>query len=976
MNRLNLVLLLTWFQLATANVSRFSPGSKNVSLSPREEVNFDFAWRFHLGELDAVCGDDAFPLKRDGVGCAGLQHVDSAKNADDCRDACCADMLCSVWQFAEKDGCWIGQSNDCSNKNTEWIGGERVLPPPPSTTGPSSRDYDDSSWELVDVPHDGIITVPYTGVNGSNTRIGFHGYLPTSLTWYRKHFNLPEDWKGYSIWIYFEGVFRASVVTLNGEFLLYHDSGYTSFSVRLDNASTVLYGDGKQNENVISVKADPTGGSGWWYEGGGIYRHTYLVKANPVHLAVDGIYGASDVTGSITAHSPKDPTQGMYADIVMFYPRAEVVNDNEKGLGQSIQVQFTLFDEAGVAVGLVDTSILSVSPAHTITVDATLKLSNVEIWSPARPYLYTLQTQVIAAGSSVLDTVNTSIGVRSTRWDPETGFYLNDMHFTWRGFNSHNDFTGVGTAVPDRVNLFRAQSLRAVGGNSWRMSHNPPIPALLGILDRLGVVVWNENRRLGNNSVWVGDERDMVRRDRNHPSVIVWSFCNEADCILASSTDETIPEEFKQVSNEEDPFRPVTANMNGQVGGGLTKVIDIQGLSHNPSSSFYSFHAKFPKKPLIASECCSCFTQRDEDVTNASRKVLGSFFADCMKLDTGYSLNLKFVAGCMVWTLFDYYGEPTPYWWPMVSSSFGSFDLAGFPKASAYWYRAWWLYGAGNSSTGGEDIPINPPSLDSGSSEEKGYLVRLVQHWEPREDANGDLRTIQVFTNAPMADLLVNNKSLGARKIDLRGWAQWDNVSFSPGNLTAVAFDEALKQVATHTILTCGPPVAVVASVDVPSEKSGTGTALLLDGEDAGMVRASIVDSAGHVVQSSTHNVTFQVVSGPGRIIGVGNGNPTCHEPNQVPWRSAYHGLARAIVQVTEDHATSAEHRRRLLQIDRDGGVRTRIIPPEASISPDIEIVVEASVAGLGSSRVSIPVSDDAESHSVLSSARKSITNK
>ena len=969
-------MIMLWLAavLLTSAVSdglRFHPRTGIVSLSPREMVNFDFAWRFHLGELGFACGDDFFPVKHDLVECTGLQHVDNVTNLDDCRDTCCADMLCSIWQFAEPEGCWIGQSNDCSHKSTQWVGGGRPLPPAPYEIGPTSRDYDDSAWELVDVPHDGIIALPYAGVNGSNTRIGFQGYLPPDITWYRKHFNLPEDWKGQSIWVYFEGVFRASVITLNGEFLLYHDSGYTSFSVRLDNASTVLYGDGKENENVISVKADPTGGSGWWYEGGGIYRHTYLVKASPVHIAVDSIYGASDVIGLIVANTPKDPSQGMYADMAMFFPRAEVVNDHETGSYQNIQVHFTVFDEAGVAVGSVNTSNLSISPAHTVAVDATMKMSNVQLWSPARPYLYTLQTEVVITGSTVLDAVNTSIGLRHAIWDPDTGFYLNKVPFTWRGFNNHDDFTGVGTAVPDRVNLFRAQSLRAVGGNSWRMSHNPPIPALLDILDQVGVVVWNENRQFGNNSVWVWDQKDMVRRDRNHPSIMVWSFCNEINCILLPSTDETVPNEFKEVSNKEDPFRPVTANMNSQIGGGLSKVIDIQGLSHKPSSDFVSFHHQFPEKPLIASECCSCFTQRDEDVTDVSRKVLGSFNANCTKIDTNYSLALKFTAGCMVWTLFDYYGEPTPYWWPMVSSSFGSIDLAGFPKASAYWYRAWWLYG-GSVSPGREDVPFNPPPLDSGSSEENGYLVHIVQHWEPRED--GSPRTIQVFTNAPMVDLLLNNKSLGVKKVDLMGWAQWDQVSFSPGNLTAIALDEGLKNMATHTVCTCGAPVKVVASVDVPSEKTGTGMALLLDGEDAGMVRASIVDSAGRVVQSSTHNVTFRVVSGPGRIIGVGNGDPSCHEPNHVPWRSAYHGLARAIIQVTEDNATSVEHRRRLLQIDREGGVRTRIIPPEASIKASKEIVVEASVAGLGSSSVSIPVSSDAATDSVLSVARKSLT--
>ena len=225
-----------------------------------------------------------------------------------------------------------------------------------------------------------------------------------------------------------------------------------------------------------------------------------------------------------------------------------------------------------------------------------------------------------------------------------------------------------------------------------------------------------------------------------------------------------------------------------------------------------------------------------------------------------------------------------------------------------------------------------------------------------------------------MAELSVNKKSFGVQKLSWQGWAEWKNIPFSPGSITATALSVDGKQLVTHTVATGGAPAKVVASVDVPSDKTGTGTALLLDGQDAGMVQAAVMDSAGHVVQLSTHNVTFQVVSGPGHIIGVGNGDPSCHEPNQVPWRSAYHGLARAIIQVTEDRATSAQHRHRLLQIDKDGGGRTRIVPSGYSKTAAEEIVVEASVAGLGSSRVSIPVSDDAETHSVLSVAKKWMT--
>ena len=847
------------------------------------------------------------------------------------------------------------------------------MPVPPPPGGPSSKDFDDSSWELVDLPHDGIINGTY-----DQSAVRSHAYLPLNTMWYRKHFNLPAEWKGKSIWVYFEGVFRASTTYLNGQKLLYHDSGYTSFSVRLDNASDVSYGDGKENENVLAVQAGASSGyTGWWYEGGGIYRHNHLVSANPVHIVVDGVYGVSQVMGTISDHDSNDPSKGQYAD-VEFYPMTEVVNDGTTQA--SVMVKFDLLDDSGTNKGTITSQKVTIDPGKTVVVNTTIpKVSSIELWSITRPYLYKLQISVLSTSdSSQIDNVTYSIGARQTRWDPDTGFYLNGKHFTWRGFNNHNDFTGVGVAVPDRVNLFRGQMMRAVGANSWRMSHNPPFPVMLDILDTIGVVVWDENRNFGPNPVWVQDQKDMVRRDRNHPSIMAWSFCNEAGC--GSGDKDGAAGNFSAVSKEEDTFRPVTANMFNSIDSTLSKTIDVQGFSHQGGNVFDNFHQKVPNKAVIGSECCSCTTQRGEDVADKSNHILSNFNADCNKGQTENQLDRKFVAGCMVWTLFDYYGEPAEGGWPHVSSSFGSIDLAGFAKASAYWYRSWWYYSAkSNSSYGGYDVPINPPPLINpyaASGEENptdGYMVHIVQKWESLPNAAN--RTIHVYTNAPMAELTVNGKSQGSMKVDWQGWAQWNNVPFSSGKISATALDSQNQVKATHTVETAGAPAKVVANIDVPSTTTGTGTSLVLNGQDAGMVSAAIVDAQGKVVPSASQNVTFSIVSGPGRIIGVGNGNPMCHEPNKASWRSAYHGLARVIVQVTQNVASSPLHRKRMIQIDRDGGIRTHIVPPEYTSPTADAIVVQASVEGLGTSTVSIPVSSDVESDGVLASAKRSVKN-
>lgn len=950
------------FRILLCIVTIHSSTSVSLADEPgREVINFDFGWRFHLGEATGnfSCPSSAFPTNLSNVECLGLKR-NSATTEDSCRNACCDDPSCAIWQFeascnSSSCGCWTGQSDNCSTPNKKWVGGGRKVPSP-VPAGPTSRDYNDTDWEIVDTPHDFVIDGKYAQ-DGPRS----HAYLPQNISWYRKHFNLPLDWKGSSIWVYFEGIFRASEIYLNGMFLLYHDSGYTSFSVRLDNVSSVLYGDGQANENVIAVLCTAIGGSGWWYEGGGIYRHNYLIRSNHVHLAVDGLYGASEVTGAIHDHSPNDATKGQYSDGATFMPTAEVINQGTNS-SVSVVVKFVLFDEMDHQVGMATSPSISVMPKMIEVAKATFSISTAELWSTPRPYLYMLQTTVMS-GSTILDSMNTTVGIRLPKWDGNTGFYLNNVPYKWRGFCDHNDFTGVGVAVPDRVNLFRAQSLKAVGGNSWRMSHNPPIPALLDILDRVGVVVWDENREYGNNTVWVLNQRDMVRRDRNHPSVMVWSFCNEAGCMNTHGADpEEVGEMFRKVSKDEDPYRPVSANMIGQFGDGLSHALDVQGFSHRNKAVFDQFHQNFPNVPTIGSECCSCITNRGEDMTNKSRPSVGNFNADCDSSQNSVELGQQFVAGTLVWTLFDYYGEPCCNGWPMVSSSFGSFDLAGFPKASAYWYKSWFLLNSTNMSSSPHDHVHRPPMLVNPESktyteDDSKFMIYIVQHWE--SDVGGSSRTIQAYTNAPMAELFVNGASQGVKVITWLGWAEWDSVTYAAGNITAVAMIAPGHVVATYTVETTGQPAAVQLEVDVPSMHTGTGSALVMDGQDAGMVRASIVDSMGRVINSAFHNVTFSIVSGPGRIIGVGNGDPICHEPNKVSWRSAFHGLARAIIQVTEDHSSSPSHRDRMRQIDSDGGLRTFILPSDKSPEPLADIVVQASVEGLGSAKVSIPVVSD-----------------
>ena len=318
----------------------------------------------------------------------------------------------------------------------------------------------------------------------------------------------------------------------------------------------------------------------------------------------------------------------------------------------------------------------------------------------------------------------------------------------------------------------------------------------------------------------------------------------------------------------------------------------------------------------------------------------------------------------MVWTLFDYYGEPSNGGWPFVSSTFGAFDLAGFPKGGAHWFRSQWLYGPGDEDAG--------KTFRTGES----AMVYIVESWKA---AGAAKRDIHVYGSTPTVNLLVNGIALTPQTIGLGrlglhpSFATFSEISFAPGNITAIAIDANNRTVATHSRVTAGTAAALVVSVDAPSAATGTGTALLLDGSDAGLLRATIVDHAGHVVEDASHNVSFRVVSGPGRIIGVHSGDPASHEHNQSPFHTAYHGLVRAVVGVTTDLATSREARHRMKMMEPDNHVVAfETSEAEEATLAAADIVVEASALGLMTQRVTIKTSTDAAKDSVLAVAARS----
>jgi hypothetical protein len=741
--------------------------------SGREEVTFDYGWKHKLGDpatavpvLTTAASDTTF-TNISGSNCTQLAWSQLGRaSVSDCKGACSSTLGCKAWVFTYSNrprfpACFIhdgtlGDNPVCAkqvpidpkHRITVYEAGFRTVVPPPiqKRAGVSWKEplYDDSSWQSIDVPHDFIIAgdgddtgnpdYPYSASANVD-----HGYLPRDKAgWYRKHFMLPARWgetkqsAGGATWLHFEGVFQSAEIFLNGKFLLRHTSGYLGFDVELHTAPIVHYGAGA--ENVLAVRVDASFGSGHWYEGGGLQRQVYLLHTDTT---------TRFATGGLFAQGPGSNVSAALASIV---PTAEVISsvsntastvDISRCNGTvAVEVRYTLVDPNGTIVANASTAPTAVG--GLITLDgAMLTVTSPKLWSVRDPQLYTLRVELLDSNADAiraLDNLTVSIGLRSIDWSGKH-FKLNGHDVHIRGFSHHSDFGAVGGAVPDRLNVFRAHALRSVGGNWWRTSHNPYRPALYDILDRVGVLCWNENRDF--NQLNTEDMETLVRRDRNHASVAIWSACNEFECYVSGPANDT-GRLMQQATKKWDTTRPFSANQVPTTPGDsqnrdwltyLAGHLDVEGFSHGfiGRSGAAAIHDAYPEKNFISSECCSCQTQRGEDWGGGPDAVLAQSLktAECMQrcMNLSYpkytdpSPEVGIISGTSgVWTLFDYGGEPGD--WPHVSSSFGQFDYAGFAKSASFWYRAIWL-----AATDAKNDYGRPPLPAA-------HVVRISQSWQ------------------------------------------------------------------------------------------------------------------------------------------------------------------------------------------------------------------------------------------------------
>jgi beta-galactosidase len=750
--------------------------------------------------------------------------------------------------------------------------------------GPASPRFNDSAWSKIDLPHDWAIDLPFV----NNPALIAHGAKPlgrefpeTSIGWYRREFVLPASDVGRRICVEFDGIFRNATVFFNGHYIAENMSGYAPLNLDLTDfanfadkaamdraaadqarlaaagtdaaaAARIRAGTQAPGNNVLVVRVDATLDEGWFYEGAGIYRHAWLTKTAPVHIARWGNYVRAEfanATGVVTSSNP-----------ATVFVSTEVTNESDAPV--SARIHTALVDDAGktAATAVSEQATIASGETHTFAMQTTV--NKPDLWSCESPNMYRAVTTLEADGKAV-DRDAAAFGIRTLRFDADKGFFLNGKPVKIKGTCNHQDHAGVGEAIPDRIQAYRLQQLQWMGSNACRTSHNPPTPEFLDACDRMGMLVLDETRMMSSNPEGMSELERLIKRDRNHPSVVLWSLGNE-EAEQGTARGARIVKTMRTLQRKLDPSRLSTAAMSGGWGGvGISNVLDVMGCNYN-NSQIDKFHQDYPKQPMIGTETASTVATRGIYANDKARGYVSAY--DTEKPRWGNTAEewwtfydeREWLAGGFAWTGLDYRGEPTPYGWPCISSHFGILDTCGFPKDTAWYYKAWW---------GAE------PSL------------HILPHWN-WEGKEGQEIEVWAYCNQESVELFLNDASLGSQPVKKNGHLVW-KVKYAPGVLEARA-SKGGRVVLTDRRETAGPSAKVFASADR--------TRIAANGQDLAVINVAIVDAQGRLVPDANNKVTWTVV-GPGNVIGVGNGDPSCHEPDHATERSAFSGNCMAIVQ-------------------------------------------------------------------------------
>jgi len=704
--------------------------------------------------------------------------------------------------------------------------------------GAEKTDYDASKWRKLNLPHDWSIEGAYDKTNVT-ARGG--GYLPSGIGWYRKSFSLDENLSSKKISIEFDGVMANSEVWINGFHLGKRPYGYISFNYDL--SKHLNFGKGKTN--IIAVKADNTvQPSSRYYTGAGIYRHVRLVATDPIHIDKWGVF--------IT--TPEASAQKATVKV-------QTAVSNESAKAAQITLETSVLDGAGKVVKTVQSK-QSIAANQSVKLDQSIALSNPKLWNVETPNLYQTLTKVIMGGKVIDDQLN-SFGIRTFKFDAATGFWLNGRNFKLKGACLHHDGGAVGAAVPLSIWEFRLKKLQEAGVNAIRTAHNPVAPEFLDLCDQMGFLVMDEtfdtwtsaknNGEKGYNRFWKEwwerDTRDMVLRDRNHPSIVIYSVGNEIHDNLDN------PEGFKKYKDQQDlvhqldPSRPVTMALfrpaNSKVyTNGFAETMDVVGQNYR-ENELVALHHQKPNLKVIGTE---------------NTHVIQQYLA---------LRDNPFMAGQFLWTGFDYLGEAD---WPQITNGQGLFDRIGNWKQQSLQRQSWWS---------------EKPTVHIVRKEDNAGAGDWIGNWTPTDFDTYDDAKVAIYSNCDEVELFLNGKSLGSKPKPADDSPRLFDVTFEKGSIKAVGKNKG-KEVASEELKTAGPPAKIVLTTDKIKIKNTW--------DDVAFVTAKIYDEKGNLCPNADHLIKF-TISGTGAIDAVDNGNIASHEMYKAQQRHAYHGVAMANIK-------------------------------------------------------------------------------
>ena len=764
-------------------------------------------------------------------------------------------ILLGLWSCSEQ------QARTRESFNADWkfqLGDDSLA---------SQSDFNDSNWRTLNLPHDWSIEGEFNKDNPSTTA---EGALPTGIGWYRKTFTMPESSNGKKVFVDFDGVFKNSEVWINGQLLGQRANGYISFRYEL--APFLKFG---KEKNVIAVRVDNSAQpNSRWYTGSGIYRNAWLVTTNTIHVAHWGTY----VT------TPEVNKQQATVKLAVLLSGTQANDGN-------IQISTQILDANNKVIDEQKTNL----PKNESIVHQTFKMEDPLLWSVDQPYLYKAVTQVFVS-NQLVDQYETPFGVRYFEFDAKTGFYLNGYHLRIQGICLHSNWGALGAVVNTRAIQRQLEIMKEMGCNAIRISHNPPSPEILDLCDEMGFIVmdeafdvWKRGKKTFDTHVdWAKwhtqDLEDQILRDRNHPSVMIWSVGNEIPEQF-DSTGITITKELVDLVHNLDPTRPVTSALteNEPEKNFIYKsgALDLLGFNYK-HTAYPELPTRFPGAKMIATETASAFETRgvyvmpsdsvrhwptaynvplvgaNDDCTASAYDNTVAYWGATHEASWNAVKKSPFMAGLFVWSGFDYLGEPDPYPWPARSSYLGIVDLATFPKDIYYMYQSEWT-----------EKPV----------------LHVFPHWNWNPGQTIDVWAY--FNHADEVELFLNGESLGTKKKEGDALHVMWRVKYESGILKAVSRKDG-KTVLEKEIKTAGQP----AKIELAPDR----TTIQADGTDLSFVTVRILDKDGTLVPNADNLVKFNV-SGPGFIAGVDNGYQASLEPFKADYRKAFKGMCMAIVQ-------------------------------------------------------------------------------